>query len=577
VDLSRSNSWKIKWTAIMLSASILAGIPAFPVLSAGADTAQSAEGSGYALSDDIRAEVKSVTSERTAEGTRLGAIVRLTNLGKRMTRLPDYELRLLSRDGIEYVLSPSKTNAASFQPREKVELHYMVVISSDAAISLSELAWVEVDDENVYPRLDTVKLSVPIEGKVWQGHLEEVDSQEAIGWSEPFTIPELSKDISFKPAGLSRQITTKGPATLISFQAENLSDTDAAVPVIRLDGRIGSKIYKGVQNEGKSIILGPGEKKYIHYAIPVEENGLLEQVTVLTEETFTGENDKPISYSVGWLNIELPANQQEAIGKLPVYKLDTPVQFGEINALFPPEISLALSELHMLESVDGGYQAVSAKFKLTNSSTQPLPIPSFQAELVSEDGSRYTGSRVGKPAETLLPQFSYVVSYTFVVPSTETGDVLGIRILDGVTAAPYSIPISSIVSQAQHEGSNEAEIEVYPYSVDIHSLLMQNSSIFVDGEFVTTYKVRLDLKLSRKEKVLADEGLSRLKLELADRNGKALASRIIGFTGENRIMDGEQTVRFDDVEGTSNGVVLNIYESVETPFGEVVRLVSTLK
>jgi hypothetical protein len=577
VTMSRSNTWGIKWTAIMLSASILASIPAMPVLSAGAGASQSSEVSGYALTDDIRAEVKSIISEQTADGTRLGAIVKLTNLGKRMTRIPDYELRLLSEEGIEYVLSPSTTNAASFQPREKVELHYMVMIGTDDPISPSDIAWVEVDDENVYPRVDTVKLSIPIAEKVWQGHLEEADSAAAASWGEPFTIPELSPHISFRPAGISRQITTDGPATLITFLVENQSDNDAAVPIIRLDGRIGTKMYKGVVQSGKGVILGPSEKKYIHYAIPVDKNGLLEQVTVLTEEAFTGENGKPISYSVGWLNIQLPADQQVSVGQMPSYTLDTPISFGEINAFIQPEIHLALSELHMLESVDGGYKAVSAKFKLTNNSSQPLPIPNFQTELVSEDGSRYTGSRIGQPAETLLPQFSYVVSHTFVVPSTETGEILGIRILDGVTAAPYSIPISMIKAQTKHESSDEADIEIYPYSVDIHSTLLQNSSVFVDGEFVTSYKVRLDLGLTRKEKVLADEGLSRLRLELADRNGKVLASRILGFTGENRVVDGDQVIRFDDVEGTSSGVVLNIYESVETPFGEVVRLVKTVQ
>ncbi|WP_284641746.1 hypothetical protein [Paenibacillus silviterrae] len=569
------NSWYRNVTAALVAGSLLVAA-VHPMNAVLGENAAVAQGASFQLTETVVAEVKSVVNERTADGMRLGAVVKLSNQGKQLTRVPDYEVRLRSKDGVEYILQPSTLNPTAIQPLESVELQYMMMVETTSLISLDYLAWVD-SDWDVYPKVEKEKLRIPIETKVWTG-LSESNRGEASAypWGKPFALPELADGLLFTPIGSYRQVGTQGPVTIISLLVENTGSQEVTLPKLLLDGRAGSKVYKGARAGKTPERLAPQGKQYLYFAIPAEGNVELESAAVLTENTFQSGAQKTITYQVGWLTLQLPKAESTAawFGRLPSYGLNQPIFLDLMHSLIHPNVEMSLVEMHLLEERGKNYKAVNAKLKLTNKGDSPLPLPSFRAELVNTQGLSYTGNRVGTTAETLLPQFGYIMNYTFVIPAEETGENLALRILDTKAVEPYSLPVGGFRAKVQQGGLNE-DFDLYPFRIRLKDYYLQ--STFNTGVFTLTMKAKLNLELEQEERVLADQGLSHLKLELTDATGKIIGSGSLPLTGENRIRNGENIIKLGEIDHSSSGLTLHIYEAVETPFGEALRLLRVLK
>lgn len=532
----------------------------------------------YALTASVKAAVKSILNEQVAEGTRIGAVVRLTNDGTRLTRVPDYEVRVKAEDGVLYTLRPSASNVIAIQPKETVELSYMIVIDREDLFSLSEISWVDVD-EFVSPRLEKTIVSIPISSIEWRGDSAIFSDKLAKqSWSEAFTIPLLSTSMEYKPISFSEQNTPQGPRTIVGLLATNKSDKKKAIPDFRLNGTSDKKVFTGKRLEQDPIVLGPGEQKYIHYAIPAGKKDELSGLTVLAPESFATDDKTKIEYLIGQLNISLPqdgAGASEA-NQPKIYVWNSPIQFDPLNSVILPDISVSMVALQMHESVGGGFRAAVAKFKLTNRSDRPMPVPKFQAQLMGAGGTKYIGNRQAAVAETLIPNVSYIMYYSFVLPSNEKGDQLTMELLDNETVAPYNIPIATFKTMVKPEKSEDTTLSFYPFQVKINSW---KSEVFYGSareSFPYSYKLSIDMEVNLQDEVVVDQNFPKLKVEMVSDKGKVIGSKTLPFIGDNRVGTGTTTINMDSVlYEFSNS--LRIYETIDTPYGQADRLITTLQ
>jgi hypothetical protein len=532
----------------------------------------------YPLTSSIAAEVRSVVNEQTAEGTRIGAVVSLYNNGKSVVRVPDYEVRVRCEDGTDYVIPPSALNALAIEPKEHIELTYMAIIDTLEPIPLAELAWVQVN-KYVFPETVYTQLAIPISTIVWRGQsFAPPDETAWHQWGEPFKLPALSASLELNVVNVYAQETPQGYVSVAVISVENQDQLAITIPDFELTGRSGGKMFSGSRLEQGKLILQAGDKRNIHYAIPTESNAKLASLTVMMNEKFVGANQKSIPYSVGLLTIGLSgvSDSLRSLSELQPYRLNDPIAFDPRSQYMPPAVQVSLAELHVLESKGDGYKVVNAKFKLSNNSDQSVPAPKFQAELMTSNGNSYTPLRSGAVVETLLPQLGVMTSSTFIVPGTEVGESFGLVLTDTQSAAPYKVPIAAFRAQVQQEPAKDTVL-LYPFRVQFKEGSLQRSMIMHDGEFKYSFRIKLALNMERTDKVMTDQSLSNVKLELTDKEGKVLGKQQFPLAGDNKLVNGEQTIRFNDLEDNYYDVLLNIYESIDTPYGTADRLITTLK
>lgn len=573
-------TWKKSLTAAVLSVSlVLTASPAILLADESGAAVQSVRGE-YGLTPLVRADVKSVSSVRIQDGTKIGAVVRLYNEGNRVTRVPEYELRVKTVDGIEYTLQASAANAKAIQPKEKVDLSYMLTLDYIDATALAELSWVEVD-EYVYPKLETPVLSVPVNGIVWNGSDSAITDEGAVKqWGEPFMLPVQSDSLQYTPVTLINEKTPQGPATVVTLIAENKGTRTETVPDFRIDGKSDSRSYPGVRAE-TNVELKPGEKKYIHYGILTENDVVLSSLNVLTPETFVqpGAGNTPTveSYTVGRISVVLPPTSTIDINTLPVYKLRDRIAFDPLNKLVDKETEVSLVDLSMNESESAGYNTIIAKFMVKNTGERPVPLPAFQTELTNAEGFRYGGTRQTTSVEQLAPKLAYLVNYSYAVPSSEKGEDLLMKLQDNQTIAPYNIPIAGFKTAVAENKSEDPDLlSFYPYNVKLLSsaVSIQGSAT---GQFA--YKMKLDLDITTVDDVIADVNSANMKIDLVDNSGRMIATQTVPFIGVNKLISGTQYLLFQNLRSDQFEwpLTVKLYESIQTPTGEANRLLKTMK
>jgi hypothetical protein len=567
--------WKQKMTMLVIASSLLIPSASFHVIAE--ETPQiSAEAEQPYLTSSIRAEVKSILNEQTSSGTRIGAVIRLYNEGSGVTRVPENEVRVKTEEGVEYILRPSITNVTRIQPKETVELSYLIVVDRYEVFSLTDLTWFEVD-EYVYPKLEKKITSVPIMSLQWRGENSILsDPAAAKQWGEAFTIPLQSNAIEYKLNSLSEQHTSEGLMSIVGVLAVNKSDVQKTIPDFRIDGKSDKKAFTGKRLEQEVMTIEPNEQRQLHYAVPAGSE--LKSLTILTPESFAANETTNISYSIGRLNVTLPGNSKtpSSINQLPSYEWGKPIRFDSLSKLIGPEVDVSMEALYMNESAGGGFKAAVAKFKLQNRSDSPLSIPKFQAGLMSASGKKYKGIRQSTQVDTLIPNISYVIYYSFVLPSTETGERLAMELLDGESVAPYNLPIAAFKTQVREADSDEDKsLAFYPFKVDVRDWKV-GRSYNSSSSLPYATKFNLDWVIQLQDQVVVDQSYSKLKVEIANENGKVLASKAFSLTGENQLTSGIQTVSFD-TDQLETTFILHLYETVDTPFGEVKRLIKTMR
>ncbi|MFD0695853.1 hypothetical protein ACFQZT_17375 [Paenibacillus sp. GCM10027628] len=569
----KSFPWKTSLTALVLGTMIIQG--GIPVLAADATTSVvSAPSVNYGLTSDIRAAIKNVAVTPTATGSQISATIRLYNGGDIQNRVPEHELRVRTTSGVVYTLKPSASNKDALQPKEISELVYMAAIDSKEINQIDQISFVNVDIYS-YPKVETTLLAMPT-AAVWYGTGSSAPQKlDALNWGQAFTIPGVNSGLVYTPVEVSMQNTSTGRAAVVTVLADNPGAGRETVPDFRIDAQSEQKSYEGKRSEAEPIALEAGEKKYIHFAIPVENGATFSNLLVVSTDAFTPKGGgQPTTIATGKVAVAWPKSEQTGIAA-PTYSIGTPIAFDPLTKVVDKKTEVALMELHLHENPGEGYKTAVAKFKLTNTSDVPTATPAFLSELTNAQGVTYQGSRQSNVTAMLNPGLSYVVSYSYIVPQTETGTGFTLKLLDGQAAAPYTTTIAALQTNVQDEETN-GTISLYPFELKINDVTVNT---LTTAALTYTYKFRLDLDIEQKENVVVDNNFSKIRFEIVDNAGRVVGSKDASLTGANKLISGTQTLDASNIASDqfSYPFTVNVYEIIDTQSGTAKRLLKTVK
>ncbi|NOU85075.1 hypothetical protein GC102_04680 [Paenibacillus sp. LMG 31460] len=581
-----NKTMKRSLATIVLSAALLttASFPAWAADGLNLTAAAAANTSiSYTLKDKIEVEIKSMLNEHESDSTKLGAVIRIRNTSGKISRVPDFELRVRMADGTEYTLQPSAKNPKSIQPKSQQELSYLTTVERSDDVALSDLSFVDVDLE-VYPKEETTLLTVAVDsGIVWNGSDSTITKPTAIlKWGEAFTLPILRSSLGFIPVDIHKEITAKGVSTVVQIQVVNPTKERQTVPNFGIDGKTENNVYSGSRAEA-SVMLDPGEKKYIHIVIPTDLDTEFTSLNVVTPESFaTATGDGKFhedTYRVGRVNILLPIGAAtQGVIPAPEYTLGTPVKLDSTNKFVPSNVDVSLVELHVTSNEDDGFNTAVAKFKLTNNSDRPIPIPAIQTELVSKDGYAYGGRRQEATALSVVPNASYVVSYSYALPASEKGEGLKMNLYSQQVSGDttYKSLLATAKVPVQKNDPTSKTLDVYPYGITIKDWTI--SAIF-QGNMTYDYKLKLDLDIKPDKQVTVDKFNSKLSFELFDNVGNPVGKSVEALSGEGRLYNGTNTINLNAKSNQLDfPIQVKVFETFTNEYGESVkRLLTTFK
>lgn len=575
------SKWKTALSGVVISSLLLAASPAWTP-AAHADDAPILDTRYPAvLQGAVQVKVKSVLCEKTLSGTRLGAVIKMYNVSGSTVRVPDFELRVMSGDGASYTLSASADNQTSLQPMSSIELSYMAQIDMNVDIQPAQIAWVYVDND-VYPKQETTLLSLPLTQLVWFGDESAVaDPSAVLAWGEPFTIPKTDSPIQYTPVALTTEYKEQTPVKVIKLLAYNPGDRQETIPSFTFDGRSDKQVYKGVRADQSVTVLDPGERKYMYFAVPTEQDAQLTSFTLLTEESFKSPGNSaatPVSYGVGRISLQMPKEDQ-ATDNVPAvdYTMNTPIAFDPLSTAVLPDISVSAVDLQLYENQGEGYQTAILRMKFSNKSDSPIPLPQLAADLVNAKGASYTGSRLHASSANVLPHTDYMIHYSFVLPLEETAESFTLRLSDDKTAAPYKATVAQPKVTLSKPEPDSKKLSFFPYEVRVLGWTISNLANY--NSLTYTYDYRFKLKMAwdvqSKEQVIVDANYSKMLLEFENTAGRRLTSLTLNVTGDDRITSGEHIYLFNNTQTDQleYPLTLKIYEVIDTPAGQARKLV----
>jgi hypothetical protein len=255
------------------------------------------------------------------------------------------------------------------------------------------------------------------------------------------------------------------------------------------------------------------------------------------------------------------------------YQLGTPFSFAA-NGWLDTNIEVSLVELHMHENSDFGYKTAVAKYKMTNRGSSTLNLPTLGTELINGQGLAFTGIRQTSAASQIMPNTSYVVSYSYLLPTTETGAQLALNVFDPKSTASNKLSVGTYQVAVQPE-SFDKTISFYPFELSFDAYAL--TTLYSSNSY--NYVLSLDLTVSRQEMVIVDPNFSQLEFELIDGVGRSLGSQTAVFTGTQKLISGNQKITFSNIKTQQfeTGITIHVYETITTPNGPAKRLVKLLK
>ncbi|WP_246238871.1 S-layer homology domain-containing protein [Paenibacillus anseongensis] len=540
----------------------------------------------YSLPGGSQAQVKSVLQEKTTDGWRVGTVVKLTNSSNSTIRVPDYELRVRTSDGTDYTLVPSASNARSILPQSDVTLSYMTDINVKSDVSLTDVLWIDVDTK-VYPKQETLLADSPVGSIVWRGNDAVINDASLMGeWGATFSIPGVTSSLKYSATSLSKQFSGQSPTYIVQVKVQNSGSYAETIPDFTLSGKSNGQSFIGKRVEESPITLNAGEQKYIHFAVTTEASTQLNAFYVLTPESFLKQGQTTtLQYYTGRIGFGLPANGGTETSTVPSggnYTFGTPMVFEQGNEFINPNLAVSLEELHVTNNEETGNKTGLAKFKLVNKGDKPIPVPALAADLTGKDGFTYTGSRQTLGTSDIAPGTGVVVSYGYTIPTTDQSDQYKLNV-QGVLAGAsqgqtgYKSTIASYTVSTQSDNDHN-NVSLYPFKLNFKSWTLSQLTITTPS-LSYSYKLNLDLDITRDPEVLVDNNFSKLKFELVDGSGSSLGSSSFPFSGTNRLVSGSQSLSFSNLtqNQVQNNVSIRVYESVTTPNGDMDRFITELK
>ncbi|NHW35865.1 hypothetical protein GQF04_14830 [Paenibacillus aceris] len=311
-----------------------------------------------------------------------------------------------------------------------------------------------------------------------------------------------------------------------------------------------------------------------------------------TSTSATAENSTSASTSMNTnANTSSSANTNTTVGQMPVavFQLKGAVEAqngfttavsytigSKLNltnsAIVNKNVDVSLVELHAHENDDLGYKTAIAKYKFTNNGTSTIALPELQNELLDSSGNSYTGTRQSSVTTQLTPGSSYVVSYSYLLPNGKTDDdeTFALNIFDDKSVSEGKVSAGTYQVSLQKD-ENSDTLDLYPFSLKVNSDSI--SWLYSSGSY--SYQLNLDLDITHEDQVIIDSNFSKIEFDMVDSLGRIVGTQTSTLVGTGKLISGSQKIVVTGLknEQVDSGVVVNMYEVIDTPNGTAKRLI----
>lgn len=253
------------------------------------------------------------------------------------------------------------------------------------------------------------------------------------------------------------------------------------------------------------------------------------------------------------------------------YELGSKLIFNN-SSVVNKNLDVSLVELHAHENDDLGYKTAIAKYKITNNGTSTIALPELQNELIDSKGNTYTGSRQSAVATQITPGSSYVVSYSYLLPNKTQSDdeTFALNVYDDKSVSEGNVSVGTYRVALQKEKESDT-LALYPFSLKVNDSSI--SWLYSSGTY--SYQLNLDLDIAHEDQVIIDSNFSKIEFDMVDSLGRIVGTQTATLTGTGKLTSGKQKVVVTGLknEQVDSGVVVNMYEVIETPNGTAKRLI----
>jgi hypothetical protein len=257
------------------------------------------------------------------------------------------------------------------------------------------------------------------------------------------------------------------------------------------------------------------------------------------------------------------------------YELGSKLIFNK-SSVVNKNLDVSLVELHAHENDDLGYKTAVAKYKITNNGTSTVALPELQNELIDSKGNTYTGSRQSAVATQITPGSSYVVSYSYLLPNKTQSDdeTYALNVYDDKSVSEGNVSVGTYRVALQKETESDT-LALYPFSLKVNDSSI--SWLYNSGTY--SYQLNLDLDIAHEDQVIIDSNFSKIEFDMVDSLGRIVGTQTATLTGTGKLTSGKQKVVVTGLknEQVDSGVVVNMYEVIETPNGTAKRLIKQFK
>ncbi|MCC2684874.1 MAG: hypothetical protein K0R75_1773, partial [Paenibacillaceae bacterium] len=396
-----------------------------------------------------------------------------TNGGSASLTLPSaLQFKLIDGQSLSYNATVTG-GSPTLLPNQPAKLALKTEVPGDFALDQSILQWVAKTDAS-----ENVVAGVELSGT--EGALE-------LGQEQPITASGSSSTLVVRADSASAVTQSDGVHVQTTVVVRNDGDESAGVPMIKGAYQFGSSgsMTAGSDQSATQAYLAPKETVNLHFAallppntdpgtasLVLMANGNEAQTPTANSTSSAGASSGTASGSAGrsgttgtsstsgssgasgsssaatgdgyspfaWISLTGVLVQTNPLLSARDYVFGAPLIMSP-NGLIDKNMDVALEELHMHANSDFGYNTAIAKFKLTNNGNTLLAAPNFGVDLVNSSGITYQGVRQTTVAEQILPNTSYVVTYSFFLPAGETGENLAMNLVDAATLAPNKLTI----------------------------------------------------------------------------------------------------------------------------------------
>ncbi|MBD0382390.1 hypothetical protein [Paenibacillus sedimenti] len=518
------------------------------------------------------------------------------NLGSSSVKLPaGLQVRLVDANGLKYTSTIANGSGTTFLPGEADTITLKTPVSkqmSTNGLSLELFYLNQTEDVT----LGTMSLSSSLQSTALDTKQTYIGQQAG----EQITVKTSSSKYSVQSDGVHVQtivtlsndgeVTAAVPSFFATYQfgdsgtsltaTDNSARADYLAPKETTSYYFNAVLPNGIDPNATQLVLWEKTAAASASSSSASSSSSTATTTANTSTTGTASTTASASTTSAGSTGQMPvavfllkgaSEAQSGFTTAASYKLGSKLTFSN-SSIINKNADVSLVELHAHENDDLGYKTAIAKYKITNNGTSTIALPELQNELIDSRGYTYTGTRQTSVATQITPGSSYVVSYSYLLPNKKEAEdeQFALNVFDDKSFSQGKVSIGTYQVALQKEDEGDT-LALYPFSIKVNSDSI--SWLYNNGTY--SYQLNLDLDVKHEDQVIIDSNFSTIEFDMVDSLGRIVGTQSATLTGTGKLISGKQKIVVTGLkdEQVDSGVIVNMYEVIETPNGTAKRLI----